>query len=78
MDIPVGTFDVDTEALRLLQEGQLTATVDQQPWLQGYGVVWNLVVRARYDMAMSDINTGKEVITPETVDRVAAAVEAGR
>ena len=78
LDIPVGTFDIDTEALRLIQEGPLTATVDQQPWLQGYGAVWNLVMRTRYDMAMADIDTGKEVITIDNVDRVAAAVEAGR
>ena len=56
----------------------MTATVDQQPWLQGYGAVWNLVMRTRDDMAMADIGTGQEVITIGNVDRVAAVVEAGR
>lgn len=78
LSIPVGTFDIDTQALELIRAGSLTVTLDQQPWLQGYGSVWNLVMKVRYGMAMADIDTGKSVVDRSNVEDVAKAVEAGR
>lgn len=58
MDIPIGGFDVAPEILDGIKSGRITATVDQQPYTQGYYAVAQLAHFIRYGLHPSDMATG--------------------
>lgn len=58
MDIPIGGFDVAPEILDGIKSGRITATVDQQPYTQGYYAVAQLAHYIRYGLYPSDMATG--------------------
>lgn len=58
LDIPIGGFDVAPEILEGIESGGITATVDQQPYTQGYYAVAQLAHYIRYGLYPSDMATG--------------------
>ena len=58
MDIPVGGYDITPEILENIQNGTLTATVDQQPYHQGFMSVTMLAQYLKYGLLPADMNTG--------------------
>ncbi|MEQ8965859.1 MAG: substrate-binding domain-containing protein [Azospirillaceae bacterium] len=58
LDIPTGGFDVTPEIIDAIKDGTMTATVDQQPYSQGYYAVTQLALMAKYGHFPSDMNTG--------------------
>lgn len=58
VDVPIGGFDVAPEILEGISQGGITATVDQQPYSQGFYAVAQLAHLIRYGLYPSDINTG--------------------
>ena len=50
MDIPVGGYDITPEILENIQNGTLTATVDQQPYHQGFMSVTMLAQYLKYGL----------------------------
>ncbi len=58
LDVPIGGFDVAPEILEGIENGRITATVDQQPYTQGYYAVAQLAHLVRYGLYPSDMNTG--------------------
>ena len=56
--LPVGGFDVTTEIINGIKDGTVTATVDQQPYDQGYYAVTMLALSIKYGLFPSDLNTG--------------------
>lgn len=58
MDIPCGGFDITPEILENIQNGSLIATVDQQPYFQGFYAVTQMAHLLKYGMVPSDMNTG--------------------
>jgi simple sugar transport system substrate-binding protein len=58
MDIPIGGFDVAPEILEGIKSGRITATVDQQPYTQGFYAVAQLAHLIRYGLYPSDMATG--------------------
>jgi ABC-type sugar transport system substrate-binding protein len=56
--VPVGGFDVAPEILGGIKSGAITATVDQQPYSQGYYAVAQLAHYIRYGLYPSDMATG--------------------
>ncbi len=58
MDIPVGGYDITPEILENIQNGSLTATVDQQPYHQGYMSVTMVAQYLKYGLLPADMNTG--------------------
>lgn len=56
--LPVGGFDVTTEIINGIKDGTVTATVDQQPYDQGYYAVTMLALNIKYGLFPSDLNTG--------------------
>ncbi|GGW38702.1 ABC transporter substrate-binding protein [Gemmobacter lanyuensis] len=58
MSIPAGGFDVSSEILENIKNGELTATVDQQPYSQGYYAVTQLALNLKYGLYPSEMDTG--------------------
>ena len=58
MNVPVAGFDVSTEVLDGIKSGKIIATVDQQPYSQGYFAVVQLALEIKYGLYPSDMKTG--------------------
>ena len=65
-DVKVGTFDLNADAAKAVQDGQLQFCIDQQPYLQGYLAVTQLYL---YKKNGNVIGGGKATLTgPSFVD----------
>jgi simple sugar transport system substrate-binding protein len=58
LKVPVGGFDVSTEVLKGIEDGDIVATVDQQPYSQGSFTIQQLALKIRYGLFPSDMKTG--------------------
>jgi ABC-type sugar transport system substrate-binding protein len=58
LKIPAGGFDVSQEILDQIKSGELTATVDQQPYSQGFYAVTQLALYNKYGLYPSEMDTG--------------------
>jgi len=63
-------FDLSPETLRLIQEGHIRCTVDQQPYIQGFYPVLQLTLYLRYGIVPSDIDAGAAIIDKDNVEQV--------
>lgn len=63
-------FDLSPETLRLIQEGHIRCTVDQQPYIQGFYPVIQLALYLRYGIVPSDIDAGAAIIDRSNVEQV--------
>lgn len=58
LKIPAGGFDVSKEILDNIKNGELIATVDQQPYSQGYYAITQLALNLKYGLYPSEMDTG--------------------
>jgi simple sugar transport system substrate-binding protein len=58
LKIPSGGFNVSKEILDDIKNGQMIATVDQQPYSQGFYAVTQLALNIKYGLYPSDMDTG--------------------
>ncbi len=63
-------FDLSPETLRLIREGHIRCTVDQQPYIQGFYPVIQLMHYLRYGIMPSDIDAGAAIVDAANVDEV--------
>ena len=63
-------FDLSPDTLRLIKQGYIRCTVDQQPYIQGFYPVIQLTLSLRYGIVPSDIDTGAAIIDRSNVDQV--------
>ncbi|WP_223258277.1 substrate-binding domain-containing protein [Thermogemmatispora tikiterensis] len=69
--IPIGGFDITPDILQAIKSGVITATVDQQPYQQGFYAVMELALYLKYGLAPSSINTSNgALIDKSNVDQV--------
>jgi simple sugar transport system substrate-binding protein len=68
-------FDLSPTTLRLIKEGVILGTVDQQPYIQGFYPVVQLAHYLRYGITPSDIDAGATIITRKTVDQALELTE---
>jgi simple sugar transport system substrate-binding protein len=66
LKIPAGGFDVSQEILADIKAGRLTATVDQQPYSQGYYAVTQLALNLKYGLYPSEMDTGGSGLVDKT------------
>lgn len=66
----VAGFDLSDEVLRLISEGVINFTIDQQPYIQGYYPVVQLTHYCRYGIVPSNIDAGHNIITQEKAGSV--------
>jgi simple sugar transport system substrate-binding protein len=57
-DVAVGGFDLSPKIVEGIKSGEITATVDQQPYSQGFMSVMQLALYLKYGLFPSDIPTG--------------------
>lgn len=75
MNIPIGGFDLTEDIIAGIQDGTITATVDQQPYSQGFYAVVQLAMNLKYALYPSDMDTGGQGLVDQTnVERVAPLV----
>lgn len=58
VSLPLVGFDLSPDIAKAIQSGVLTATVDQQPYAQGYYTVLQLAMAKKYGLAPSNFDTG--------------------
>jgi simple sugar transport system substrate-binding protein len=58
LKIPAGGFDVSKSILEQIKNGELTATVDQQPYSQGFYAITQLALNIKYGLFPSEMDTG--------------------
>lgn len=63
-------FDLSSETLRLIQQGHIRCTIDQQPYIQGFYPVIQLTLYLRYGLVPSDIDAGAAIIDRTNVEQV--------
>jgi len=68
-------FDLSPTTLRLIKAGQIRATVDQQPYIQGFYPVVQLAFYLRYGIMPSDMDAGATIIQRSNVDQVIKLTE---
>lgn len=71
----VAGFDLSSEILRLIEQGVIKFTLDQQPYAQGFYPVIQLALYCRYGIKPSNLDSGAAVITK---DQVAGVIELKR
>lgn len=75
MNIPIGGFDVTSDILSAIKSGTITATVDQQPYIQGFQSIMQLALYMKYAIAPSNLNTSNgALIDKNNVDKVTSLV----
>lgn len=70
-------FDLTPGSLKGLKDGYVQLVIDQQPYLQGFLTVLNLVLSIKYHFAGLYINTGGAVLGPEDVSALETLVNEG-
>src|SRR6266496_39352 len=69
--IPIGGFDVTQDILSSIKSGAITATVDQQPYIQGFQSITQLALYLKYGLSPANINTSTgALIDKNNVDQV--------
>ncbi|UCD27756.1 MAG: substrate-binding domain-containing protein [Planctomycetota bacterium] len=63
-------FDLSPEILRMLKNGTIRFTIDQQPYTQGFYPVIQLALYCRYGIMPTNMDAGAEIVTGEIADRV--------
>ena len=66
----VAGFDLSPQVLDLIRKGVIDFTVDQQPYLQGFMPVLQLVFYLRYGIRPCNIDAGATIIDRSNVDAV--------
>ncbi|MBW4022807.1 MAG: substrate-binding domain-containing protein [Proteobacteria bacterium] len=75
--IIVGGIDLAPSTIAGLQSKYITATLDQQLYLQGFLPVMQCVLSSKYKFAGLNINTGAGVETPATIDALIPLIKRG-
>ena len=63
-------FDLSPDTLRLIREGHIRCTVDQQPYIQGFYPVIQLTLYLRHGIVPSDIDAGAAIVDATNVDQI--------
>jgi simple sugar transport system substrate-binding protein len=70
-------FDLSPEILRLVKEGVIAFTIDQQPYLQGFLPVIQLALNVRYGIRPAAVDAGAAIIDRNNVESVMDLSRAG-
>lgn len=70
-------FDLSPTILHHIKDGHLNFTIDQQPYMQGFYPVIQLVQYLRYGIVPSNNEIGASFVTKENVDKVEDLIHQG-
>jgi simple sugar transport system substrate-binding protein len=68
--VKAGGFDLTEQTIKLLKEGQIEFTIDQQPYLQGFLPTLQMFLYkvSNTQTGLFEANTGLKFVTKETVE----------
>lgn len=70
--LPIAGFDLSSQISAAIENGTTLATVEQQPYLQGYYAITQLALKLEYGLTPSNVNTGNAIIDKANVKKIAA------
>lgn len=70
VDIPFGGFDLAVEIANAIEAGKMYATMDQQPYLQGFYPIAQIALAKKYGLTPTDVDTGQGAFLDK--DRIGA------
>lgn len=70
VDIPFGGFDLAVEIVNAVESGAMFATMDQQPYLQGFYPIAQIALAKKYGLTPTDVDTGQGAFLDK--DRIGA------
>lgn len=70
VDIPFGGFDLAVEIANAVEAGKMYATMDQQPYLQGFYPIAQIALAKKYGLTPTDVDTGQGAFLDK--DRIGA------
>ena len=62
MDLPIGGFEVSPDIMRQINDGTITATMDQLPFWQGFLPVMFIAYNVRFGLAPVESDTGMGMV----------------
>jgi simple sugar transport system substrate-binding protein len=69
-EVAVGSFDLVPPVIDGIKSGYVTITIDQQPYLQGFLPIVQLVLMKKYALGSWDVNTGNAIVDKSNVTKV--------
>jgi len=69
-EVAVGCFDLVPPVIDGIKSGYVTLTIDQQPYLQGFLPIIQLVLMKKFALSAWDVNTGNAIVDKRNVDIV--------
>jgi len=73
LSLPIGGFDLTAEIIQGIEDSTITASVDQQPYSQGFYAVTQLALYLKYGLYPSDMDTGGQgLVDASNVETVKA------
>ena len=76
-DLILGGIDTDPRTVQAVKDGAMTATLDQQLYLQGFLPVLQCVLTAKYKMGGFTTNTAAGTLSPKNVDELVPLIDQG-
>lgn len=76
-DIYIAGFDLSPATAKGIQDGWISAVLDQQPFLQGYLPIVQIYLTKKYGFAGMNIDTGAAIIDKSNIDVVAPLAAQG-
>ena len=70
-------FDLSLIVVESIRNGHLVFTIDQQPYMQGFYPVIQLVQNIRYGIIPNDMNAGASVVSKDNIDNIDELIEQG-
>lgn len=68
----IAGFDLSPQISNAIKSGSILATVEQQPYLQGYYAVTQLALNLAYGATPSNVDTGNAIVDNTNVEKVAS------
>lgn len=75
--IYLASFDLTPLTLRFIEKGILDFSIDQQPFMQGYMAISQLVLASKAKIRMASIDTGSSVIDKSNLGQIKELVRKG-
>jgi simple sugar transport system substrate-binding protein len=69
LKLPIGGFDMSPQILNMIKAGEVNVTTDQQPYMQGYYPVLQLVLNLRYGLMPCNIDAGAGLVDSKNADQ---------
>jgi simple sugar transport system substrate-binding protein len=76
-ELLIAGFDIVTDQSKMIKEGYVKFTIDQQPYLQGFQTVMLLYLYNKFGLYPTNINTGVAVVDKSSIDKVIKLSEEG-